>query len=288
MKQLLSLAVFTAVVFTLGQVPIANSIAAAEPKAGERKVVKIKGVEFALRWCPAGTFTMGSPKDEKNRNDNESQHKVQLTKGFYLGETEITQEQWGEVMGENPSEFKGRKLPVENVSWNDCQQYINKLNKDAPEGYKFALPTEAQWEYAARAGSTTAYCFGDAENKLGDYAWYFDNSGDKMHEVGTKKPIVWGIYDMHGNVWEWCQDWYDEYYGNERKNLYDENLSKEQIVVKTAVDPLDASSGSFRVNRGGSWGYAAEHCRSAYRDCSSPNIRSDDLGVRISLVPQGR
>jgi formylglycine-generating enzyme required for sulfatase activity len=212
---------------------------------------------------------MGSPKDEKYHEDNESQHKVQLTKGFYLGETTITQEQWGEVMGENPSNFKGRKLPVENVSWNDCQQYINKLNKDAPERYKFALPTEAQWEYAARAGSTTAYCFGDAENKLGDYAWYSGNSGGETHEVGTKKPNVWGLYDMHGNVWEWCSDWYGDYNGD-------------------ATDPTGASSGSYRVYRGGGWCDLAVDCRSAYRCGNTPDYRIFILGVRVSLVPRGR
>jgi formylglycine-generating enzyme required for sulfatase activity len=212
---------------------------------------------------------MGSPSSEKDRNDDETQHKVALTQGFWMGETEVTQEMWESVMGENPSKFKGRKLPVENVSWNDCQQYINKLNKDTPEGYKFALPTEAQWEYAARAGSTTAYCFGDAENKLGDYAWYDANSDRQALEVGTKQPNVWGLYDMHGNVWERCSDWYGDYNGD-------------------ATDPTGASSGGYRVFRGGGWYCFAECCRSAVRSSCTPDFRHFYLGLRLSLVPQGR
>jgi formylglycine-generating enzyme required for sulfatase activity len=155
-----------------------------------------------------------------------------------MAETETTQEQWQSVMGDNPSRFKGTKNPVEQISWVDCQKFIEKINLLAaglaPQGYRFALPTEAQWEYACRAGSTTAYCFGDAENQLGDYAWYDANSDSTTHPVGTKKANVWGIYDMHGNVWEWCSDWYGDYNGD-------------------TTDLLGASSGSLRVLRGGSW-----------------------------------
>jgi formylglycine-generating enzyme required for sulfatase activity len=266
------------------------------PKAGERKVVKIKGVDFAFRYCPAGTFMMGSPKNEKNRgdNDNEPQHEVQLTQGFWLGETEVTQEQWGEVMKDNPSRFKGRKLPVERVSWNDCQKYIEQLNDNAPEGYKFALPTEAQWEYACRAGSKAAYCFGDDVEKLSDYAWYRANNDGEPHEVGGKKANAWGLHDMHGNVWEWCSDLYDKYYGNSQleknltpagKNLYGEDLPKEQLIVKTAVDPTGASSGVRRVPRGGSWCDFVEGCRSAFRLSYAPESSDRALGLRLALVP---
>ncbi|MDR0522107.1 MAG: formylglycine-generating enzyme family protein [Planctomycetaceae bacterium] len=293
MEKLLFLAAFTAVVFAMGEVPFANSLSAAEPKAGERKVVKIKGVDFAFRYCPAGTLMMGSPKNEKNRRDDEPQHEVQLTKGFWLGETEVTQEQWEKITGKNPSHFKGRTLPVESVSWNDCQKYIEQLNNNAPEGYKFALPTEAQWEYACRAGSKTAYCFGDDDKQLGDYALYGVNSDKKTHEVGTKKANAWGLHDMHGNVWEWCSDWHDEYYGNKAlrnhaiptKNEYGEDVSTKQ-EVHTAIDPTGASSGDDRVIRGGGWDILAGYCRSACRhnDCYTPE-GSHFLGLRVCLVP---
>ena len=135
-----------------------------------------------------------------------------ITKPFYLGKYEVTQEQWEAVMGSNPSHFKGPKNPVEQVSWDDCQQFLVKLNaKSGGQGSKFVLPTEAQWEYACRAGSTGKFCFGDDEKQLGEYAWYEANSGDKTHPVGEKKPNTFGLHDMHGNVWEWCQDWYGEY-----------------------------------------------------------------------------
>jgi formylglycine-generating enzyme required for sulfatase activity len=172
-------------------------------------------------------------------------------------------------MGKNPSNFKGDKLPVEQVSWNTCQEFIKKLNDfgSAPEGYKFALPTEAQWEYACRAGSKTAYCFGDDDKQLGDYAWYSRNSGSKTHEVGTKKANAWGIYDMHGNVWEWCSDWYEDYPHSD------------------VVDPTGASSGADRVFRGSGWVLSAEGCRSAFRYFATPGGSNDDLGLRLALVP---
>ena len=141
------------------------------------------------------------------------QHRVRITKPFYLGKYLVTQEQWEAVMGSNPSEFKGPKNPVEMVSWEDCQQFLGKLNAKSSSGAsKFQLPSEAQWEYACRAGSKTKYCFGDDESKLGEYAWYDANSGNTTHPVGGKKPNAWGLYDMHGNVCEWCQDWWGRDY----------------------------------------------------------------------------
>ena len=174
-------------------------------------------------------------------------------------------------MGNNPSNFKGPKNPVEKVSWDDCQEFLKKLNEKirppAGEGI-FGCLREAQWEYACRAGSTTRYCFGDEESGLGEYAWYSANSGNKTHPVGEKKPNAWGLYDMHGNVWEWCQDWYNNgYYG---KSPMD--------------DPTGAATGSFRVLRGGFWGRDAGCCRSAYRRGIAPGYRYDFLGLRVSLV----
>ena len=225
-------------------------------KAGEKKTVTVNGVEFAFRWCPEGTFMMGSPSGEDGRYGDEKQHQVTLTKGFWMLETEVTQKQWKAIMGSNPSHFKGDNLPVENVSWNDCQEFCKKC---ALLGMPVQLPTEAQWEYACRAGSTGPYA-----GNLDEMAWFEDNSGRKTHPVGTKKPNAWGLYDMHGNVWEWCADWYDGDYPS-----------------GSVTDPIGPSNGSDRVVRGGSWCYYARRCRSAYRGYRAPGGRDDDLGFRV-------
>ncbi|MDR3233753.1 MAG: formylglycine-generating enzyme family protein [Planctomycetaceae bacterium] len=243
------------------------------PKAGDPLELTVKNVKYRFRWCPAGTFTMGSPLSEADRNNNEQLHPVTLSQGFYLAETEVTQEQWESIAGNNPSNFKGSKLPVECVDWNACQDFVKELNAlgVAPKGYKFSLPTESQWESACRSGSTTAYCFGENSKKLGDYAWYNENSKNTTHEVGTKKPNAWNLYDMHGNVFEWCNDWYGNY---------------PSATASTAelTDPIGASSGSYRVRRGGSWLLSAEDCRSAFRSLNSPDYAGDFIGVRVALV----
>jgi formylglycine-generating enzyme required for sulfatase activity len=172
------------------------------------------GVKLEMVRIPAGEFMMGSPDSDKDAFSQEKpQHQVRITKPFYLGKYLVTQEQWEAVMGNNPSQFRGPKNPVEQVSWDVCQEFVKKLNaKSGPGGGKFQLPSEAQWEYACRAGSTTHYFFGDdkpyglPDKELDDYAWYDKNSGRKTHPVGAKKPNAWGLYDMHGNVEEWCQD----------------------------------------------------------------------------------
>ena len=173
-------------------------------------------------------------------------------------------------MGNTSRNFKGPKNPMERGSWDDCQQFLAKLNaKPRPGGGKFQLPTEAQWEYACRAGSTTRYCFGDDEKQLGEYAWYDENSGKKTHPVGEKRPNAWGLYDVHGNVWEWCEDWYDNgYYGRSPSD-----------------DPPGPATGSYRVVRGGFWFSGAGGCRSAYRYCYPPGTRGSSKGLRVSLVP---
>jgi formylglycine-generating enzyme required for sulfatase activity len=215
-------------------------------------------MDFML--IPAGTFRMGS---DSGASDEKPVHEVRISKPFYLGKYEVTQQEWQAIMGTNPSRFKDDpRLPVENVSWNDVQEFIQKLN--AKEGgTRYRLPTEAEWEYAARAGTTTAYSFGNDAGQLGEYAWYGANSGSKTHLVGQKKPNAWGLYDMHGNVWEWVEDWYGPY------------------TAGAAVDPAGPSSGSYRVHRGGSWLYFARNCRSADRGNGAPGGRDGGLGFRL-------
>jgi formylglycine-generating enzyme required for sulfatase activity len=206
---------------------------------------------------------MGSPKKEKKRYDVETLHKVTISKPFYLQTTPVTQGQWEKVMGATPSHFKGDdNLPVENVSWFDVQELILKLNTRERTN-KYRLPTEAEWEYACRAGSTTAYCFGADAGRLSEDAWYVDNSGDETHPVGRKKPNTWGLYDMHGNVWEWVQD----YYGN--------------YTSGHLTDPKGPPSALDHVNRGGSWMSIAKYCRSASRGVSTPGRRIGILGFRL-------
>ena len=230
-------------------------------KAGDRKIWTADGIEYAFRWCPPGTFTMGSPSSEPGRYDDETQHSVTLTRGFWMLETQVTQAMWQSVMGNNPSYFKGDQNPVEQVSWGECQDFCRQLSSKLSG--KVSLPTEAQWEYACRAGTTGAYA-GD----LDAMAWYGSNSGDKTHPVGQKKPNAWGLYDMHGNVWEWCSDWY----------------GKDYYTESPTSDPTGPDSGSDRVNRGGSWDSIAGDCRSASRNYRGPGNRNPYLGFRIVLA----
>ncbi len=229
-----------------------------------------KGVKLELVLIPAGEFLMGSPDSDKDaRREEKPQHRVRITKPFYLSKYLVTQEQWEAVMGNNPSHFKGPKNPVETVSWHDCQQFLGKLNaKSLPGGGKFQLPTEAQWEFACRAGSTTRYCFGDDESGFGEYAWHDANSGSKTHSVGEKKPNAWGLYDMYGNVWEWCQDWYDG----------------ADYAKSRTDDPTGAATGWNRALRGSCWYCPAAGCWSAFRSYRAPECQIDSLGLRVSRV----
>ena len=223
-------------------------------EAGERAVVTVNGVEFAFRWCPPGTFMMGSPESEEGRDSDEKLHQVTLTKGFWIMETEVTQKQWIAVMGDNPKKFADNNTPVGDVSWNDCQKFCQKTG--------FQLPTEAQWEYACRAGTTEAFA-GD----LDDMAWYEENSDYNRFPVGKKKPNAWGLYDMHGNVMEWCQDIYNYSYPSEN-----------------VTDPAARSGGSLRVIRGGSYFDNANNCRSASRSYKDPDSQDYHLGFRCVRV----
>ena len=222
------------------------------------------GISIDMVRVEAGTFTMGATPEMKNPNDDEKPtHRVTLTNDYYIGKYEVTQALWKAVMGNNPSNFKGDNLPVDSVSWDDCQDFLSKLNRIT--GKTFRLPTEAEWEYAARGGNKSRGYQYSGSNNLSDVAWYDDNSGNKTHAVGTKQPNELGIYDMSGNVMEWCQDRYGKY-----------NSSSQ-------VNPTGANSGYDRVSRGGSWFIFACSCRSSCRISFAPGSRSDILGLRLVL-----
>jgi formylglycine-generating enzyme required for sulfatase activity len=226
------------------------------------------GVKMELVLIPAGEFLMGSPDNEKVRTEGGTpQHRVKITKVFYLGKYEVTQAQWRAVMGTSPSFFTGDNRPVEQVSWNDCQTFCQQVSTKT--GRTVRLPTEAQWEYVCRAGATTQYYFGDSVSQLGQYAWYGGNSGNsgsQTHDAGGKLPNAFGLYDMHGNVWEWCQDLYGAY------------------SAGSQTDPTGPSSGSGRVLRGGSWDYYAFYAGCAYRYHDGyPGHRINISGFRVAL-----
>ena len=222
------------------------------------------GICIEMVKVEGGTFMMGATSEMKNPNSNEKPvHQVTLTNDYYMGKYEVTQALWQAVMGSNPSEYKGDNLPVETVSWNDCQKFISKLN--SLTGRMFRLPTEAEWEYAARGGKESrGYQYSGSSN-ISDVAWYDENSGSKTHPVGTKQANELGIYDMTGNVWEWCSDWYSSYSSSSQTN------------------PTGSDSGSSRVLRGGCRNGLARTCRLSYRIDFTPGYRSYNLGLRLAL-----
>ena len=226
---------------------------------------RVKGVRQRLRWIPPGEFLMGSLADEIGRYKDEGpRHPVRITRGFWLFDTPCTQDLWEAVMEENPSYFRSPTRPVEQVSWDDCQTFVERLN-GLVEGLKPSLPSEAQWEYACRAGTSTRYPFGDEETQLGDHVWLCDNSGDETHDVGKKLPNRWGVYDMLGNVWEWCQD----------------GLDSDFYAKSPHADPVSSGEAFIsRVVRGGSWSSDRQILRSAIRYGFTPVIRSNYLGFR--------
>ena len=229
-------------------------------------------IKLEMVKIPAGSFLMGSADNDESASDNEKpQHRVNLQE-FYLGKYPVTQEQYQAVMGHNPSNFKSffkdtSKNPVEKVSWDDAQEFCRKLSEKT--GKKHRLPSEAEWEYACRAGIQTRYYFGDNEYQLGEYAWYGDNSGSKPHPVGQKKPNNWGLYDLHGNVWEWCEDgWHENY----------ENAPKDGSSWNENNSPT-----SFRTARGGSWNFDPEGCRSAFRFGINAVVCFVNVGFRLAV-----
>ncbi len=252
--------------------------------SGLRTPANVMDMKFAS--IPAGEFTMGSPENEKHRDMNEEQVKVKLTQGFEMQMTEVTQLQWFGVMGTNPSRFKNEgdckgehrviegislcpNHPVERVSWYEVQDFIAKYNQQTNDGYIYRLPTEAEWEYATRAGTTTAYFFGNDFSKLSNYGWFWGNSEDKRtHPVGRKGVNPWGPYDMYGNVWEWVQDHY-------------------KGELPGGNNPLQ-SDGRSRVVRGGSWCDGAFYLRSAVRSYDDPGGKNYDVGFRLVRIPAKR
>jgi len=223
--------------------------------------VIINSIGMKLAYIPAGVFEMGSPPDERGRQDDELQHSVKLTRAFRIGVTEVTQAQWEAVMGNNRSNFKGGDLPVEKLSWRDAVAFCEKVSKK--EGKTYRLATEAEWEYACQAGSTSAF---SGTGNLDDMGWFADNSDEKTHPVATKKANAWGLYDMHGNVSEWCSDRYQADY-------------PEGAVT----DPNGSSEGSYRVIRGGSWSNFALGCRCAARNSVPVSYQLKQTGFRIVM-----
>jgi formylglycine-generating enzyme required for sulfatase activity len=231
-----------------------------EEKKLQEEATKI-GIQMV--WVRGGTFIMGctSKQGDDCNGDEKPAHSVTLS-DFYIGKYEVTQRQWSEVMGTNPSDFKGDNLPVEQISWNDVQEFIRKLNVKTGKNYR--LLTEAEWEYAARGGASSRGYKYSGSNNVGEVAWFTSNSGSSTHQVGTKVSNELGIYDMSGNVWEWCSDWYGDYSSSAQTN------------------PMGPSSGSHRVARGGSWGSSAQGVRVPFRDNAAPNNRYNDLGFRLA------
>ncbi len=251
-----------------GAEAVASSGKEASP-AKERILDLGGGVKLELVLIPAGEFLMGSPASDRQAEDNERpQHRVRITKPFYMGKYKVMQDQWDAMMGSNSSAYRGPKYPVNAVSWDDCQAFIKKLNnKFHGQGGTFRLPTEAQWEYACRAGSTTQWCCGDDVSKLGEYAWYEGNAQAAIHPLGLKKPNAWGLYDIHGDLWEWCADTYDRRY----------------YSVSPVDDPAGPSTAGYRVLRGGSWYLGPEYARSARRSWLGPDVGSFLHGFRLAM-----
>ncbi len=257
---------------SLKETPPVTPTVTSQPTPSQKWTDPLTGIKFV--WVPEGCFQMGCVSGIDCKDNEKPVHEVCLD-GFWMGKYEVTQAQWQQVMGNNPS-FKANyglwgdtsEYPVEKVSWNDVQTFLKKLNSQAGKEM-YRLPSEAEWEYATRAGTETTYSFGDDADRLDEYAWYFGNSGQNTHPVGQLKPNAWGLYDMHGNVWEWCEDLYssDVYKKHQRDN------------------PIYTASDSYRVVRGGSINYGAGHCRAAFRNYFAPDFSWINLGFRLVRTP---
>jgi formylglycine-generating enzyme required for sulfatase activity len=253
-------------------VKLSPAVSTAAAPADELTLDLGGGVTMKMVLIRPGKFMMGSPASEPGRSKIESPlHEVTISKPFYMGVTEVTQAQYEAVMGTNPSEFKGPTNPVDSVSWNDATEFCKKLSEKTRQIVR--LPTEAEWEYACRAGNESEFSFGDDPSALGDYAWHGRNSGMRSHPVGQKKPNAWGLYDMQGNVWEWCADW----------DWYTSEASREG----PATDPSGPATGELCVWRGGSYDYGPEAFRCAFRYGSRPAHRENHSGFRVVVSVAG-
>jgi len=242
---------------------------AALPHAGTPRTLTLgSGVGLDLVWIPAGKFLIGSPFGEDGRFINEGRrHPVTLTRGFWMGKFPVTQQQWQQLMGDNPSHIKAGSLPVDQVNWDDCQKFTSVLShRLAPLHLTAALPTEAQWEYACRAGSQSRFWSGQTDTDLIRVAWCLPNSGDHPHAVGQKPANPWGLCDMHGNVWQWCQDGLAPY------------------ARDAVIDPVGPDAAAERVLRGGSWSSEPDVCRAAYRFSYPPTYRLMTAGFRVVVT----
>jgi formylglycine-generating enzyme required for sulfatase activity len=239
--------------------------------AGEIRELTALKIKFC--WCPIGTFNMGSPADALGSERNEQQFEVHLSKGFWMQQTELTQSQYEALMGVNPSHFRSDSNPVESVTFQEAKEFCRRLCELPPEknsGNLYRLPTEAEWEYACRAGSTSSFCFGDDEMMLEAYGWFNGNAARTTHPVGGKKPNAWGLHDMHGNVGEWCSDYYGPYPSGPQ------------------TDPTGPETGGQIVVRGGGWFFVPQNSRSAHRDAYPPGARYVGLGFRLVAEPSKR
>ncbi len=235
-------------------------------QGGDVRTITIKGVSFTMIRVEGGTFTMGAtPEQESEACDEKPIHQVTLS-DYYISQTEVTQALWQAVMGSNPSYYKGNNLPVHTISWDDCQTFIRKLS--SLTGLRFTLPTEAQCEYAARGGKKSNRYKYAGSNSIGQVAWYEDNSNSKPHTVATKQPNELGLYDMSGNVWEWCKDWHAWSYSSAAQ-----------------TNPIGVSSGVLRVHRGGGSNCVAKSCQISYRGKNDPWYKGKFYGLRLVLLP---
>lgn len=262
MKHIFTMCIASAAIAALASAPADGSASGTNVvrKSGDKGVVVLPGgAKMEVIWCAPGKFKMGSPNDEIGHLADERIHVVTLTKGFWLGKYEVTQGQWDSVMTSDHSRFRGKNKPVENVSWLDCEEFIDHVNDALGGAARF--PTEAEWEYACRAGSTAPFSGGES---VGGMAWFDKNSDSHTHDVGLTKPNAWGFYDMHGNVLEWCSDWFSEIKGD-------------------AIDPEGPPMGMFKVLRGGCWFFFESDCRSANRVKREPNLRNCIFGLRLAF-----